>query len=127
MKKSIVAFLSVCALAAICVADVTQKSSYEVTDGGRPNAVKDLVVTDIPAILAVLNDLDQLDGFQILTGTATNAETEVFSTAFSAAPVVLINSGNGTNQAYASAVTTTNFVANMKAGETNKWIAIGQK
>jgi len=73
---------------------------------------------------AVRASIDVLDAVQFETGTATNTEVVTFTLTYSSAPMVVITSGNSTNIAYASSITTTNCTANMKAGETNNYVVV---
>jgi len=64
------------------------------------------------------------DAGSMETGVATNTEVVAFSQTYTSAPIVMIQSDNATNVSFASSITTTNFVANMKAATTNTYIVL---
>ena len=64
------------------------------------------------------------DAVSMETGVATNTEVVAFSQTYTSAPIVMIQSDNATNVSFASSITTTNFVANMKAATTNTYIVL---
>jgi hypothetical protein len=119
LNKALIALFAVCLIASAAVAGnsgvVTSVREFTQSSGSVLKAATKATLDDI---------ITQLDKVTPETGTATNAQAVVFEGTYTVAPVVLINSGNATNIAYPSSVTTAGFTANMKAGETNSYAVI---
>ena len=131
MKKLIGIFVSVLIIASVGlvlagnsgVSDPTITVTQTSPTGGF--ALRDKIHESLDSLdTAVRASIDVLDAVKFETGTATNTEVVAFSLTYSSAPMVVITSGNSSNIAYASSITTTNYTANMKAGETNNYVVV---
>ena len=93
MKQVILGIvLAVLSVALVHGADVTQKSGFSVTDGARNNALRDLTVTDVPAIITELNAVNGVtDGTAAVDATTVSAEGLVTVDADGDAGEVLID------------------------------------
>jgi hypothetical protein len=121
---AVLVLILVCIAVYVIGADITQKASYSVIDGARSRAVKDLVETDVPAIISAVNNLDQLASIVIETGAATNNQVVTFTKTFAAAPKVFVSTQATNYPGYAASITTTGFTMQFVGSTTNGWTAI---
>jgi len=130
MKKTMILLVAVCLIAAVGSMAWAGNSGVSsptitVTQFTTPDKLRDKTHASLDSLDTAVEALIVVaDAVQFETGSATNTQVITFSLTYASAPVVLLESQNGTNSAYASSITTTNCTANMKAGETNKYVVI---
>lgn len=126
---------------AVFAGDVTQVSSWNMADGKRNTALKDLVVTDVPALVTEVNRINgladaavdgtglsvQITNVTMHTGTIW---TQTFSTVFSATPMVVATyteDPGDVRPLFVTSATPSNVLVNATADKNFNLVIVGTK
>jgi len=105
------------------VTDPTVTVTERTRTGGQEHA--DAIRVSLASLeTAVEAAIDQLDATAIETGSTADGATNTFTLTYTVAPIVIIEQKNATTNAYATSVTTSNFVASVPGGTTNNYVVI---
>lgn len=126
---------------AVFAGDVTQVASWNMADGKRNTALKDLVVTDVPALVTEVNRINGLADASVNgTGLAvqiTNVTmhagtiwTQTFSTVYSVTPMVVATyteDPGDVRPIFVTSPTPSNVLINAEASKNFNVVIVGVK